>query len=140
MLYFSETVCVLTLSSSLPALEGARESSNGLDPYTLLSLLAASELQLDLLEENPGWGDAAPAAVGSSSRNRRGGPPRDGGNKSSADGCGPPAYMCDAGAAFGTTGGSAAVLCVACGIKERPLFTALPSLAVRFELAELSRM
>ena len=29
MLYFSETVCVFTLSSSLPALEGALESSNG---------------------------------------------------------------------------------------------------------------
>lgn len=29
MLYFSLTVCVLTPSSSLPALEGARESSNG---------------------------------------------------------------------------------------------------------------
>lgn len=27
MLYFSETVCVLTLSSSLPVTDGARESS-----------------------------------------------------------------------------------------------------------------
>jgi len=47
ILYFSETVCVLILSSSLPALEGALESSNGEanGPYRL-SRLPASELKL----------------------------------------------------------------------------------------------
>lgn len=50
MLYFSETVCVLTLSSSLPALDGALESAKGSDPYILLSLPLASELKLVLLD------------------------------------------------------------------------------------------
>lgn len=51
MLYFSETVCVLTLSSSLPARDGALESSNGEAKGPLLSLLPASELQLVLLDD-----------------------------------------------------------------------------------------
>lgn len=50
MLYFSATVWVLTLSSSLPvldpALEGTLESSPNGPLYILLSLLCASELQL----------------------------------------------------------------------------------------------
>lgn len=50
MLYFSDTVCVLTLSSSLPALEGALESANGSAPYILLSLFFPSELKLVLLD------------------------------------------------------------------------------------------
>lgn len=54
MLYFSDTVCVLTLSSKLPDLEGALESSNG-EPNgpCRLSLLPASELQLVLLDDMP---------------------------------------------------------------------------------------
>lgn len=55
MLYFSETVWVLTLSSSLPALEGALESSNGEANGEMngprLSLLPASELQLVLRDD-----------------------------------------------------------------------------------------
>jgi hypothetical protein len=52
MLYFSETVCVLTLSSSLPAREGARESSKGeANGPCRLSLLPASELQLVRLDD-----------------------------------------------------------------------------------------
>ena len=51
ILYFSDTVCVLTLSSSLPALEGALESSNGEAKGPLLSLLPVSELQLVLLDD-----------------------------------------------------------------------------------------
>lgn len=52
MLYFSDTVCVLMLSSSLPAREGALESSNGdAKGPLLLSLLPASELQLVRLED-----------------------------------------------------------------------------------------
>jgi hypothetical protein len=48
MLYFSDTVWVFTLSSSLPALDGALESSNGemKGPWRLSLLLALSELQL----------------------------------------------------------------------------------------------
>lgn len=50
MLYFSDTVWVLTFSSSLPALDGALESSNGEANGEMkgprLSLLPASELQL----------------------------------------------------------------------------------------------
>jgi hypothetical protein len=48
ILYFSDTVCVLIFSSSLPALEGALESSNGEanGPYRLSLLLPASELKL----------------------------------------------------------------------------------------------
>jgi len=54
ILYFSDTVCVLTLSSKLPALEGALESSNGEangEAPCRLSLLPPSELQLVLLED-----------------------------------------------------------------------------------------
>lgn len=53
MLYFSDTVCVFMLSSSLPVREGACESSNG-EPKgpLLLSLLPASELQLVLRDDN----------------------------------------------------------------------------------------
>jgi hypothetical protein len=50
MLYFSDTVWVLT-SSSLPARDGALESSNGDAKGPLLSLLPASEPQLDLLDD-----------------------------------------------------------------------------------------
>ena len=51
MLYFSDTVCVL-MSSSLPARDGALESSKGdAKGPSLLSLLPASELQLVLLED-----------------------------------------------------------------------------------------
>lgn len=54
MLYFSDTVWVLTCSSSLPALDGARESSNGeAKGECLLSLFPPSELQLVLLEDMP---------------------------------------------------------------------------------------
>lgn len=51
MLYFSLTVCVLTPSSSLPALEGARESSKGetKGPAYLLSLLPALSDDHDVL-------------------------------------------------------------------------------------------
>ena len=54
MLYFSETVCVFTPSSSLPAREGALESSNGdaNGPYRLSRLPIESELQLVLLDES----------------------------------------------------------------------------------------
>ncbi len=48
MLYFSETVCVFTLSSSLPALDGVRESAKGSPPYILLSRPFPSELKLVL--------------------------------------------------------------------------------------------
>lgn len=52
MLYFSETVCVLTPSSSLPALDGDLESSNGdaNGPARLSLLPAEPELQLVLHE------------------------------------------------------------------------------------------
>lgn len=52
MLYFSDTVCVLTLSSSLPARDGALESSKGdaNGPWRL-SLLPASDSQLVRLED-----------------------------------------------------------------------------------------
>lgn len=53
MLYFSETVWVF-ISSSLPAREGALESSNGEENGpSRLSLLPASELQLVLLDDMP---------------------------------------------------------------------------------------
>src|SRR5205823_11801418 len=55
MLNFSETVCVLTLSS-LPALEGALESSKGDMKGFRLSLLVPSELKLVLLDEIPEFG------------------------------------------------------------------------------------
>ena len=52
MLYFSDTVWVLRLSSSLPAREGALESSKGdANGPLLLSLLPASELQLVLRDD-----------------------------------------------------------------------------------------
>lgn len=55
MLYFSATVWVL-ISSSLPALEGVLESSNGeANGPCRLSLLPASELQLVLLDDIPDW-------------------------------------------------------------------------------------
>ena len=93
MLYFSDTVCVLTLSSSLPALDGALESANGFESYTLLSLLPPSELQLVLLDEKPlgvlkPCASGEPLAEGSSSRNRWV-LDLDGGSSSSADSAGP---------------------------------------------------
>lgn len=51
MLYFSDTVWVLTLSSSLPALEGVLESAKGSIPYILLSRPLPSELKLVLLDK-----------------------------------------------------------------------------------------
>lgn len=60
MLYFSETVWVLMLSSSLPAREGTLESSSGDangEPNGAakprLSRLGASKAQLELLEDIP---------------------------------------------------------------------------------------
>ena len=50
MLYFSDTVWVLTLSSSLPALDGVLESAKGSPPYILLSRPFPSELKLVLLD------------------------------------------------------------------------------------------
>ena len=71
MLYFSLTVCVFT-SSSLPALEGALESSNGVTKgpsYILLFLLPALSDDHEVrLELKPLW-DAEPTL--SSSRRRR---------------------------------------------------------------------
>lgn len=61
ILYFSETVWVLT-SSSLPALEGARESSKG---FGLYIRLGESETQLVLLESANGL-DANNGTVSSS--------------------------------------------------------------------------
>ena len=93
MLYFSETVCVLTFSSSLPALDGALESAKGFESYTLLSLLPPSELQLVLLDEKPlgvlkPFASGEPLAEGSSSRNRWV-LDLDGGSSNSADSVGP---------------------------------------------------
>ena len=85
MLYFSDTVCVLRLSSSLPALDGALESSYGPGLYILLSLLPASELQLVLRESANGSGEPASG----SSLNRCVLPLLDGGSNRSADGCDP---------------------------------------------------
>ena len=48
MLYFSETVCVLTLSSSLPAREGDLESANGSALISLASVPLPSEAKLVL--------------------------------------------------------------------------------------------
>ena len=72
MLYFSDTVCVLT-SSSLPALEGALESSNGEAKglCRLSLLLPASEAQLLLLEDIAELGREGPGlSVGESVYNR----------------------------------------------------------------------
>ncbi len=66
MLYFSDTVCVLTLSSSLPDREGALESAKGSMPYILLSRPLLSELKLVRRE---GVSVGVPGAD-SSSRNR----------------------------------------------------------------------
>lgn len=66
MLYFSDTVWVLTFSSSLPALDGVLESAKGSNPYILLSRPFPSELKLVLLEK-PSTGDPG---TDSSSRNR----------------------------------------------------------------------
>ena len=69
MLYFSETVCVLT-SSSLPAREGALESSKGFVPAeSLLSRLLAPELQLLLLDDIPDGGIGLDGDCDSSSLN-----------------------------------------------------------------------
>lgn len=85
MLYFSDTVCVLTFSSSLPALEGALESSKGFTPYILLS--RPSELQLVLLDE-PSTGEPG---TESSSR-KRCVLDLDGGSREVADSAGPLLY------------------------------------------------
>ena len=64
ILYFSETVWVLT-SSSLPSLEPGLESANGLSKP-----LESFDSQLDLLEEKPEKpGEAGDAGAGDSSRN-----------------------------------------------------------------------
>lgn len=86
MLYFSETVCVL-ISSSLPALEGALESSNGdANGLCRLSLmLSASEAQLLLLEDIAEVGrEGLGLSVGESVYGR-GTLPRDGGSNISED-------------------------------------------------------
>lgn len=84
MLYFSDTVCVLTWLSSLPALDDALESSKGdmKGPCLLSRLLAERLLQLVLLDETVDTGDCK--GEGDSSLNCRG-LDVDGGNKSSAD-------------------------------------------------------
>lgn len=85
MLYFSDTVWVLTWSSSLPARDGALESSKGdtKEPKSLLSRLPAeSLLELVLLDEVADAGDCT--GEGDSSPNRRG-LDLDGGNKSSTE-------------------------------------------------------
>ncbi len=89
ILYFSETVWVLTLSSSLPALEGALESSKGLPPYRL-SRPPPSELQLVRRDgKAEGSGDLA----GESSSLNRCVLERDGGRSNSADSAGPKGYI-----------------------------------------------
>ena len=63
MLYFSDTVCVLS-SSSLPALELGLESANGLSKPR-----ESVDSQLDLLEEKAeNAGEAGDAGAGDSSR------------------------------------------------------------------------
>lgn len=88
MLYFSDTVCVLTFSSSLPALDGVLESAKGSIPYILLSRPLPSELKL-VLRDRSSTGDPG---TDSSSRNlwvldRVGGM-----SKVSAESMGPPLY------------------------------------------------
>lgn len=84
MLYLSDTVWVLTWSSSLPVRDGALESSKGdaKGPCLLSRLPAESLLQLVLLDEVADTGDCV--GEGDSSPNRRA-LDLDGGNKSSAD-------------------------------------------------------
>ena len=89
ILYFSETVCVLTCSSSLPARDGALESAKGSPPYILLSRPLPSELKLVLLD-SVSTGDPG---TDSSSLNlcildRVGGI-----NRVSAESIGPPLYI-----------------------------------------------
>jgi hypothetical protein len=117
MLYFSLTVWVLTPSSSLPALEGALESSNGeMKGPTLLSRLR-SELddhEVRLLLKPLASGDGG---IGESSRNLRG--PFRGGRRSSVE---------SAGEAVVYTGPAfrwlfeGAVLGLDCCVKERDVF------------------
>lgn len=112
MLYFSDTVCVFTLSSSLPALEGARESANGSTPYILLSRLFPSELKLVLRD---GVSTGEPGAD-SSSRNLCV-LDRDGGMSSVSDESrGPPLYNRFTAGLFRPVG---AVGVLDWGIKER---------------------
>ena len=66
ILYFSDTVWVLTFSSSLPALDGVLESAKGSIPYILLSRPFPSELKLVLLEK----ASTGEPGADSSSRNR----------------------------------------------------------------------
>ena len=89
ILYFSLTVCVFTPSSSLPALDGARESSNGFMPKP--------PIRLSLLASEPDDHDVRlllnPLAIGeatglSSSRNLLLGLLLRGGNSSSAESAG----------------------------------------------------
>lgn len=74
MLYFSETVCVLTSFSSLSALDGDRESSNGFRfrRYPGPSPLA-SELILVRREGTADWSGDGVAWVSSLPRRGRGG-------------------------------------------------------------------
>jgi len=75
MLYFSLTVCVFTPSSSLPALDGARESSNGdtNGPPYRLSRLPALSLDHDVRRELKPLadGDRGPLGDSGSSLNLR---------------------------------------------------------------------
>lgn len=77
------------MSSSLPALDGALESSKGLPPYRL-SRPPLSELQLVRREgKAEGSGDLA----GESSSRNRCVLERDGGRSNSADSAGPVVYI-----------------------------------------------
>lgn len=83
MLYFSETVCVLTCSSSLPVRDGALESSNGeANGPGRSSLPPWSDVQLVLLEDIV---DGAGDLDGESSSRNRCALDLDGGRSSSAD-------------------------------------------------------
>ena len=70
MLYFSLTVCVFTPSSSLPALDGARESSKGEakgPPYRLsLPTELSDDLDVRRLLKPDCVGEWAPGLSGSS--------------------------------------------------------------------------
>lgn len=99
MLYFSDTVCVLT-SSSLPAREGALESSKGLywPPLCRLRPLPEiSELQLVRLEDMP-EGDRETGS--GESRYGRGPRPWAGGSNISADSATPPGALYSPGDGF----------------------------------------